>query len=1619
MIYSTLLHFDTRLPNLLLVIIAQFTPSDECPIPQEATPQHSSQLLPQKGSQQVDPQPLDQFQVGSQDVMSPDGNHFTTTESFNEVDMLNLVADTEAVIPTTNTEMVISECNVNTSPSLSLDMLMCHEDPSMFDGEDDMIDENYDHLNGSDDSGNTSSCSDDQMDEDVDAMWIEQIEPQHQIQCGVGPLPTWAKHSQAHPHDILSNSEVVGMEIDSQNFQSFFHLSKRVQGLFEDNYLGWADISTFKSQAPNLYNWASSSLQQGEGFGLVLHNSMQGQFKWDIFYVNLDTGPNIIYIDMFLIATPSNTEDTEQDFEDGNISQGNSSRKRKQPSFMLSTVKRLKTAISSSSSSVKKRNRVSFDKQGGCPRTASQASSMRLMAWNCRGFGCTTTIQRLKQLLRQYKPSFIYLSETKRSLSFVSRVLERLGYTCFTGTNPAGRTGGTFLAWTDDQYCNILEVTPNWIHLSTLDESGKPCLITFVYGFPYLNSRHILWNWFIQTSYSINKPWIAIGDFNHIRYPHDKISRSHRLDGADRFNSMIQFCNFTDLNPAGTWYTWTNGRGSEDEVWARLDRALCSDEWLQSFPPTNLLSLPVLASDHSPLVLNSCGVRPFCKRPFRFENLWLMFDKCSTIVNQCWNMGVNGSPSIILHEKLNFLRGNLRMWNKREVGNIQEKIKLLTSNLQTLQSGYNQNVGNSEEKNIRHQLEFYLDCEEALWAQKARQTWLVSGDRCTAYFHNLVKKRRIQNQITAIKDENEQWIDDYKTMEQMGIKYFNDIFTQDNTFQITDILKKLEKYDIPSLQQTHLDILNKPFTIDECHEALNQMKLDSAPGPDGFTVRFYRTFWDTVKSDVQAMLSSFLNNGNFTDHLNRTFITLIPKTNAPQTFKDFRPISLANVSLLITKILCNRLKFFLPEIIAPNQSAFLKGRLITENIILATELMQKIRSNKKGKKGWCALKVDIRKAYHKLSWNFIEAVLRRMNFPQGWIGYIMQCITSVKYQLLFNGGITDMFEPSCGIRQGDPISPYIYILSANVLSCMIRKEERAKLWKGIKLGQASTELTHLMYADDLFCFFEVNNHNCEAVKRVLQEYDSLASQQMNLQKSFLVFSPNIPHKRKKELANFFNLRFSSTLGKYLGTWIDGADSKKQIIQDTIAKIDSKLKDWKARLLSQAGRKIESLMSNFFWGHNGTNPKIHLQKWTDLCKPKEEGGLGLYDVRTFNEALLAKHIWRMIQCKNNLIDVTLTPKYMDSSSGSLSIRYNSSWRWKSIMNSKDIIMNNLEWQIGSGSDVNTNHHAWWPMLRDHNLFPKVMDLIQHNSLMWNTVTLNRVYDTHNARCIASIHISVTNVRDKLLWKGSNDGEYSVRQGYKMVLRNSSSQVSNAVSVQVPNPSHRNNIWRLIWRLKLPYRIVMFMWRVLNNNLPTFSVLNRHHMPLQNICNACNQDDESLIHVFLQCNFASAVWFGTHLGFQSHNHLASSMMDWFHNCILSSHDRILDSHIAFICVVLHVIWRCRNLRVMEGKHTDPIKALHMIYVMLDNYSVAFTRQDFKQTPMIPPCGSDNRKWTNVDFIPSDGISIISTYRKLNDGTSARRIRRIFIRVQHGNDLIMNASYSLLHNESLDAA
>ena len=152
-----------------------------------------------------------------------------------------------------------------------------------------------------------------------------------------------------------------------------------------------------------------------------------------------------------------------------------------------------------------------------------------------------------------------------------------------------------------------------------------------------------------------------------------------------------------------------------------------------------------------------------------------------------------------------------------------------------------------------------------------------------------------------------------------------------------------------------------------------------APGPDGMPALFYHSFWHIIGSQVTNAVLSCLNSCKIPESINHTFITLIPKVPSPKRMSDFRPISLCNVIYkIMSKVIANRLKPILSKIISETQSAFVLGRLITDNVLVAFETLHYMKTRCEGRKGYMAIKLDMSKAYDRVEWGYLSQVMRKM-----------------------------------------------------------------------------------------------------------------------------------------------------------------------------------------------------------------------------------------------------------------------------------------------------------------------------------------------------------------------------------------------------------------------------------------------------------------------------------------------------------------------------------------------------------------------------------------------------------------------------------------------------------------
>ena len=321
-------------------------------------------------------------------------------------------------------------------------------------------------------------------------------------------------------------------------------------------------------------------------------------------------------------------------------------------------------------------------------------------------------------------------------------------------------------------------------------------------------------------------------------------------------------------------------------------------------------------------------------------------------------------------------------------------------------------------------------------------------------------------------------------------------------------------------------------------------------------------------------VKAFLNGGTMPKGWNETTVVLIPELQNPERLKDLRPISLCNVVYKIAfKVLSIRLKVILPEVISLNQSAFVPGRLITDNILLAYELTHYLQTKKSGSDGYAAVKLDMSKAYDRVEWSFLEKMLLKLGFHDNWVQVIMKCVSTVTYRIKVNGELSDEIIPNRGLRQGDPLSPYLFLICAEAFSCLLGAAEGNGELSGVKICQHVPSINHLLFADDSLLLLKVDEWSATHLQNILSLYEDCSGQTINKDKSSVMFSKNTKSFEKNQFMASLGITTVAQNEKYLGLPMYMGRSKKRTFEYLKERVWKRLQEWKEKLLSKAGKEV--------------------------------------------------------------------------------------------------------------------------------------------------------------------------------------------------------------------------------------------------------------------------------------------------------------------------------------------------------------------------------------------------------------------------------------------------------------
>ncbi|PNX96867.1 ribonuclease H, partial [Trifolium pratense] len=990
---------------------------------------------------------------------------------------------------------------------------------------------------------------------------------------------------------------------------------------------------------------------------------------------------------------------------------------------------------------------------------------MKILSWNCRGLSTPSAIPNLRNIAHGHQPDILFLSETLSKAQVMERVRVNLNFNSCLSVDVEGRSGGLSVMWKDTIKCRVLNYSRNFINLVVEEREEGEWRLTCYYGYPERGRRRQAWDLLRELRDMSESPWCIIGDFNDLLSQEDKRgNHPHPNWLCNGFRNAVSDCDLTDIHLEGYPYTWVKSRGTTSVIEERLDRAMANSAWLMKYPNVRLLNLLTSHSDHSPLLLqNSPMVTNVRTYSFRFENTWLKEEDVEEVVEDGWGR----DRGVEITSRISRCADKLTGWGRRKRMRFKQEIKECSDEMERLRGSHDITIS-SRYKEVQEKHARLLVQEETYWRQRAKMHWLKEGDLNTKFFHMSASARQRRKKIEKIVNEANVEVKTQAEISKVALNYFDHLF-KTNATNHEPVLSLM----VPKVTQEDNDRLLAPITREELHEALFQMDPDKAPGPDGFNPAFYQHFWDFCSNDIFEAVKVWLERGYFPSSLNETNICLIPKCENPGSMKDMRPISLCNVLYkMVSKLLANRLKGCIEKCVSEEQSAFIEGRSILDNALIAIEVIHALKRKTRGMKGELALKIDISKAYDKVDWGFLRGMLERMGFASKWIHWMMLCVSSVNYSVLVNYEKVGPIYPGRGLRQGDPLSPYLFILVTEGLTALIKNSVARGDIHGVKVCRGAPMVSHLLFADDCFLFCRSNLDETRHLMRVLKTYEEAAGQEINLSKSEVFFSRNLSLAAQEDLSRIMGVRQVLGTGNYLGLPSMIGRKKRDVFAFIKDRLWKRINSWRGRALSRAGKEvmiksvlqaipsyvmsiyllpdatineIERMLNSFWWGGRASNQGIRWLAWDRMTIPKAFGGMGFRDLRAFNLAMIAKQAWNFMTKPHSLV----------------------------------ARLYKARWIIGSGTNINVMKDPWlrekdgaWiqsPQVQGaYNI--TVNNLMLPNIKRWDKEKVETLFTDEVAKSILDIPLFDTVEEDKLIWIDNIHGQYSVKSGYNLMMNN---------------------------------------------------------------------------------------------------------------------------------------------------------------------------------------------------------------------------------------------------------
>ncbi|KAL0278008.1 UNVERIFIED_CONTAM: hypothetical protein Sradi_7304600 [Sesamum radiatum] len=777
------------------------------------------------------------------------------------------------------------------------------------------------------------------------------------------------------------------------------------------------------------------------------------------------------------------------------------------------------------------------------------------------------------------------------------------------------------------------------------------CLITVIYGDYDIIPRRELWSALRNISRGIqNEPWLILGDFNAVMDDSEVCGQAADTSASmAEFRSCIRDTSLVPLPFTGCPYTWHNCSEGPRSLWKRLDRVLVNGAWLDAWPDSSYVSALPSTSDHSPLILT--GMDRFTDHAiFRFDNYIAQLPGFLDSVHNIWKHRIIGSAMYDVVCKLKILKPEFRR-QKKLTGDLTNNVKKAKFFLDKAQAMFDthKDIFLNLVKCCRQVYSTAIKLEISMLQQRAKLRWLKHGDQNSKVFFRKINSTRVKQRVFQITTASGDILTAQHDVNQEFITYFQNLLGGSSSHRVLDL--EFLRHDLKHLISTaEANLLVAPVTYLEVKEAFFDIEIESAPGPDGYTSAFYRNAWPVVGQSMVEAVGEFFRTA-------------------------------------ITKILVKRLQQVLPLLIDYSQNAFVPGRSIADNILLAQELLAGYNQTRLPAR--CTLKIDIQKAYDSVEWDFLLEVLRYLIFPDSLL---------------------------CSLNNALRQPPFLFLLMARFMDSLKEVGDYDRVIRYPLIFLYWSESKPSKEPDDIISSGATGKTTNPGHRGLPRRITTCQVFRYTLTSSRLTISDCRPliDKVDSKLAGWQHQNLS-----YAG--------RLQLIKSVLSTLHTY---WASVFILPKGvlKLLEQKMRAFLWhGSSGSgNAKV---AWDQLCKPKAEGGLGIRSLIITNQALILKQLWRILQNDGTSIWVDWIQQYR--------LRHTTLWTFnrsgivglEENAELRPILQRGVTYKVGDGSSFSLWQDIWHvrgplslnfprgPEVTGLPLNSKLSSVLQHNCWIW--------------------------------------------------------------------------------------------------------------------------------------------------------------------------------------------------------------------------------------------------------------------------------------------------------------